>query len=157
GEACDGADAPACPGQCDAACACPAPCTGGDLLSPRVRADAARFKFRSRVFNGLGTFIGADPRDGFRLALRQGAATLTIDIPAGDAGWIPPRPGHRRFKWAGDHDGVTRIVAVDRSAVSGLWKVILVGRAVPGAAGIDADLPIEAELTIGSACMRDVF
>ena len=157
GEACDGVDAPACPGLCGSGCTCPMPCSEGELTAVKARADASRFKFRAQAINYFGTFTGADPRDGFQLTLRQGAATVTVAVPAGDPGWSPSQPDRGRFKWKGDSGGLTRVRVIDRSATTGRWKVIVLGENVAGAGAIDMDQPVNVELHMGPACAQDVF
>jgi len=156
GEQCDGADAPACPGECDA-CACPPPCTVGDMFEVNARLDAARLKLRSRLLNFSHTYDGADPRNGFSVVLTQGANTLTIAIPPGDPGWSRSKPEKGRYKWVGALNGVTRIKAVDRTSHQGIWKIILVGKNVPGAGAFDLDQPVAVRMTIDDRCTDDSF
>ena len=157
GEQCDGADATACPGQCSAACACPPPCTVGDMFDVSARIDAARLKLRSRLLNFTHTYDGADPRNGFSLVLSQGSNTLTIAIPAGDSGWFKSKPATGRYRWIGATNGVTRVKVVDRSAQQGIWKLVIVGKNVPGAGAFDLSQPVAAKLTIDDRCTDDSF
>jgi hypothetical protein len=157
GEACDGAAAAACPGECDASCSCPAPCSVGDLYDARARLDAVHLKYRARLLNFDNQFDGADPRSGFRIIFSQGAASASLTIPAGDAGWYASRPEKGRYLWRGNLNGFTRIKAIDRSAQSGTWKIIVVGKFVPGAGGFDLNLPLNVNLRIDGQCTVDTF
>ena len=156
GEQCDGADAPGCPGECDA-CACPTPCTVGDMYDVNARLDAARLKVRSRLLNFTHTYDGADPRNGFSLVLTQGPNTLTIAVPANDPGWFKSKPDKGRFKWVGNLNGVTRVKAVDRSSQQGIWKIVVVGKSVLGAGLFDLGQPVAVRLTLDGRCTDDTF
>jgi hypothetical protein len=156
-EGCDGDDAALCPGQCTPSCDCPVVCTQGDLRDVKSRINAGRLRMRGRVRSFGNAFAGADPRNGLTLTLVQGGSTVAIDIPAGDPGWASSRPDRGRYKWTGSIGGVTRIKAVDRSATKGWWSIIVIGDAVPGAAGINTTLPVQATLTIDGACTESTF
>ncbi|MBX3026149.1 trypsin-like serine protease [bacterium] len=157
GEQCDGAAATLCPGACRAGCTCPPPCTSGDLFDVSARLDARRLKLRSRLLNFAHAYDGADPRRGFSLALAQGANTLTIAIPANDPGWSRSRPEKGRYQWAGAANGINGITIVDRSARQGIWKLVIVGKNVPGAGAFDLGQPIDVRLTIDDRCTDDSF
>ena len=156
-EQCDGADAALCPGQCDATCHCPLTCTQDDFIDIKARLDPARFKVRGRLLSSGGGFAGADPRQGFTLTLTQGAAALTIDIPANDPGWAKSKPERGRYKWIGSMNGITRVKAIDRSVKTGAWKIIVIGKAVPGASAIDANQPVDIGLTIDGVCTTTTY
>jgi hypothetical protein len=49
-------------------------------------------------------------------------------------------------------NGIEHVKAIDRTARTGTWKIAVIGRAVPGAAGLDATQPLHPALTIGAAC-----
>jgi hypothetical protein len=152
GEQCDGTDDAACPGACLAGCACAAPCVSNPFYRLRLRADAQKLRFRSRLINLQGAFTGKDPRQGFSLALAQGAVVVGVDIPAGDPGWAESQPAKGRYKWSGALNGIIRVKAIDRTARDGTWRILVLGRAVPGAAGIDVEQPVDIGLTIDGAC-----
>lgn len=155
-EACDGSDVALCPGQCAADCTCAPPCSVDDLTDIAARITPARFKIRGLLQNGGGTFSG-DPRQGFTLVLTQGVHTVTVDIPAGDPGWAKSKPERGRYKWSGSLNGITRVKAINRTAKKGVWKVIVVGEAVPGTSGIDLDQPVDVTLTLDGACTSTTF
>jgi hypothetical protein len=157
GEACDGSDDGDCPGACDANCACPTPCTQGDLQNIKRRVDVQRLRFRSLLTSFQGAFHGKDPRDGFTLELTQGANLVTVDVPPGDPGWADSQPAKGRYKWRGDLNGVSRIKAIDRTARNGTWKIIVIGSDVPGTGGFDDEQPIDIELTVDGACTEETF
>jgi hypothetical protein len=157
GEQCDGSDDAACPGACRAGCVCPPPCTAGDMFAVSARVDARRLKVRSRLLNFLHTYDGADPRQGVSLVLTQGSNTVTVAIPPGDPGWSRSQPDRGRYLWVGARDGLTRVKLVDRTARQGIWKLVLVGKNVPGAGTFDPGLPIAARLTIDDRCTDDSF
>jgi hypothetical protein len=157
GEECDGSDAPNCPGQCDASCHCPLVCTQDDLVDVMARIDATHLRLRGRLLNFGGAFDGADPRNGFALVLTQGASTLSVTIPADDSGWAASAANRGRYTWAGSRNGVTRIKAIDHSARTGTWKIVVVGADVPGAGVIDAGQPFDVRLTIDQACTQTTF
>jgi hypothetical protein len=142
---------------CDASCQCPVPCLQDDLTAIKAHVDAKRFKVRGALRNFGGAFNGADPRQRFTLTLTQGANTLTVDIPANDAGWVESRPLKGRYKWTGNLNGITRVRAVDRSATQGVWRIVVVGKAVPGGAAIDILQPVDITLTIDSVCTTTTF
>jgi len=152
-ETCDGGDALSCPGQCDASCRCPVVCTQDDLVDVVARVDPAHL----RLHGHLNNFAGADPRQGFTLVLTQGTHAVSVDIPANDPGWFASVASHGRYRWRGNRNGITRIKAVDRSARTGTWKIIVVGTAVPGASAIDSSQPLDLRLTIDQACTRTTF
>ena len=152
GEQCDGTDDDACPGACLAGCSCPAPCVANPFSRVKLRADAKKLHFRSLLANFQGTFTGKDPRNGLTFALAQGAALVSIDIAPGDPGWAESQPAKGRYKWSGALNGITRFKAIDRTARNGTWKIIVVGKAVPGAGGIDVEQPVDISLTIDGAC-----
>jgi hypothetical protein len=157
GEQCDGTDAAACPGQCNAACACPAPCTVGDLFEVKDRIDAARLKISARLRNTEGVYDGIDPRDGFSLRLDQGSQTLTLVVPPSDPGWLKSKPEKGRYKWGGAANGLIRVKLVDLSAKKGFWKVVVVGKQVPGAGLFDVNQPIAVRMTVDDRCTDDSF
>lgn len=157
GEQCDGADASACPGACGTACACPPACTTGDMFDVSARIDARRLRMRARLLNFTHTYDAADPRRGLSLVLTQGANTLTVAIPAGDAGWEKSRPENGRYQWAGAINGLTRVKIIDRTAQQGIWKMVIVGRDVPAAGVFDLSQPIAVRLTIDDRCTDDSF
>jgi hypothetical protein len=157
GEQCDGADDAACPGACRPGCACPLPCTSGDMFDVSARVDARRLKLRSRLLNFAHTYDGADPRQGVSLMLTQGANTLTIAIPANDPGWSRSKPDKGRYLWVGASSGLTRVKIVDRTAQQGIWKLVLVGKNVPGAGVFDLGQPVAVRLTIDGRCTDDAF
>ena len=157
GEECDGGDATACPGQCGNDCTCPPPCTVGDMFSVSARIDAAHLKVRSRLLNFTHAYDGADPRNGFSLLLTQGSNVVTLAIPANDPGWFKSKPSKGRYKWIGALNGLTRVKLVDRSAQQGIWKLVVVGKNVPGAGGIDLNQSVTARLTIDDRCTDDSF
>lgn len=157
GEGCDGSDAPACPGQCEVTCQCPVPCDPGDLYEVRARLDARRLRFRARLLNFDGVYNGADPRNGFSVVLSQGANVITIVIPPGDPGWAPSVPARGRYIWRGASGGMTRIKLIDRSARQGVWKVVMSGRDVPGAAAFDPNQPVNVRFTLDGRCTDDSF
>lgn len=155
-EECDGSDAAQCSGQCDASCECAPACTEDDFTEIKARINSSKFKVRGRLLNVGGAFSG-DPRFGFTLVLRQGANTVTVDIPAGDSGWAASKPESRRYKWIGAVNGINRVKAIDRTDKKGLWKVVVLGDAVPGASGINLDLPVNATLTLDGVCTSTTF
>jgi hypothetical protein len=157
GEQCDGVDAAGCPGQCTAACECPLTCTQDDLVNISARITAQRFRLRGRLLTFGGAFDGVDPRQGFAITLTQGGKTVTVDIPADDAGWAASNPARGNYKWKGSLNGITRVTANDRSARSNMWKVVVGGTAVPGAGVIDVSQPVNVQLTIDHACTRTIF
>jgi hypothetical protein len=150
-EDCDGTDAALCPGQCDATCHCPEICTQDDFTDVKARVDAMRFKVRGRLLNSGGAFTGADPRQGFTLRLSQGANALTVTVPANDPGWASSKPARGRYKWVGTQNGITHVKAI-HSAKTDMWKIVVIGKAVPGAGSIDVSQPVDIELTIAGAC-----
>ena len=152
GEQCDGTDDGACPGACLAGCSCPPPCADNPFFRVKLKADARKLRFRSRLANYQGTFTGKDPRNGLTFALAQGATVISVDIAPGDPGWAESQPAKGRYQWSGALNGVTRIKAVDRTARNGTWKILVVGKAVPGAGDIDVDQPVDISLTIDGAC-----
>jgi hypothetical protein len=156
-EACDGSAAGDCTGTCDDSCSCPAPCSIGDLYDARLRLDAAHLKYRARLLDFDSQFSGADPRRGLRFTLTQGDATVTLDLPAGDPGWFASRPDKGRYSWRGDLNGFARIKLADRSAQSGTWKIIIVGKVVPGAIDFDLDQPVDVHLSFDGQCTDDTF
>jgi len=149
GEACDGSDAPLCPGQCTA-CQCPVPCGQNDLTGISAHLSATRFKVRSLLLNFDAAFTGVDPRQHLTLVLTQGAATATVDIPANDPGWARSRPERGRYLWSGSINGISKVKAIDRSAHNGTWKLIVVGKNVPGGGTFDSEQPIDLTLTMGA-------
>jgi hypothetical protein len=155
-EACDGSDDAQCPGQCQADCQCPAVCSEDDLTEIKARITPLKFKVRGRLQNAAGGFSG-DPRQGFTLTLSQGANTVTVDIPAGDPGWATSKPERGRYKWMGALNGITRVKAIDRTAKKGIWKIVVVGGTVPGASGMNLELPLDITLTIDGACTATTF
>jgi Trypsin/Bacterial pre-peptidase C-terminal domain len=152
GEQCDGTDDGACPGACLVGCSCPVPCVAHPFYRVKLKADAEKLRFRSRLANYQGTFTGRDPRNGFTFVLAQGAAVAGVQIPPGDPGWAESQPAKRRYKWRGALNGVTRVKAIDRTARNGTWKILVVGKAVPGAGAIDVAQPVDISLTIDGAC-----
>jgi hypothetical protein len=152
GEQCDGTDDGPCPGACLAGCSCPPPCVANPFYRVKLKADAQRLHYRSLLANFQGAFTGKDPRNGFTFALAQGAAVVSVDIPPGDPGWAESQPAKGRYKWSGALNGVIRVKAIDRSARNGTWKIIVVGKAVPGAGGIDVEQPVDISLTIDGTC-----
>lgn len=149
GEACDGTDAALCPGQCTA-CQCPLPCGQNSLTRVRAHVDATRFKLRSLLLNYDAAFTGVDPRQHFGLVVSQGASTLTVDIPPNDLGWAGSRPERGRYLWSGTVNGIAKVKALDRTAHNGTWKLIVVGRDVPGAAAFDPNQPVTVTVTMGA-------
>ena len=81
---------------------------------------------------------------------------MTVDIPAGDPGWSGSDPARGRFKWRGDLNGVTRINWIDRPT-KGVLRLLVGGRAVPGASALDAGQAIDATLTIDGQCEEQTF
>ena len=157
GEACDGSDAAACPGQCEASCQCPTPCEPGDLFDVRARLDARRLRLRARLLNFDGAYDGADPRNGFTVVLAQGEHVLTIAVPPGDPGWVKSVPARGRYLWRGNLGGISRIKLIDRSDRQGIWKVVINGAKVPGAAAFDRTAPIDVRFTVDGRCTDDAF
>ncbi|MDX2170658.1 MAG: trypsin-like serine protease [Deltaproteobacteria bacterium] len=157
GEACDGSAAADCTGACDDTCACAAACSIGDLYDARLRLDAARLKYRARLLDFDGQFDGADPRNGLRFTIAQGSASATLEIPAGDPGWYASRPEVGRYQWRGSLNGFTRVKLTDRSAQSGTWRIIVLGRAVPGGADFDLGQAVDIHLGIDNQCTDDTF
>lgn len=157
GEQCDGSADAACPGQCSAGCTCPPPCSVGDLFGVRSRLDAARLKIRARLLNFTGAYDGADPRRGFTLRLSQGATAVVLAVPANDPGWARSKPEKGRYQWNGLADGLVRVKLVDRTLRQGIWKLIVVGRAVPGAGQFDLGQPIAVRMTLDDRCTTDSF
>lgn len=156
-EACDGSDAALCPGQCDGDCNCPQTCQPGDLIEIKTRLNAEKLKVRGKLLNLGGAFTGADPRQGFSLTLTQGVNSLTVDIPANSTGWESSRPLKGRYKWKGALNGVTRIKAIDKTVKTGTWKVIVVGKQVPGAGAINPAQPVDVTLTIDGVCTTTTY
>ncbi len=156
-EACDGSAASGCPDECGSDCTCPLPCSIGDLYDARLRLDAKHLKYRARLLNFDNQFTGADPRNGLRFTITQGTASVSLTIPAGDAGWSSSRPDKGRYLWRGERNGFTRIKAIDRSAQSGTWKLIVVGKDVPGGGDFELDLPLEVHLSMDGQCTDDTF
>lgn len=158
GEACDGNDAALCPDACSDSCQCPPPCSTDVMGGTLVRLAAARLKIRTLVVDD-GTFAGADPRQGFTLTAMQGAHGIALDVPASDPGWARSRPDRGRYLWAGHAPGITRIKVIDRTARDGTWKVIVIGKQVPGSGTFNPGMPIELRLAMGGAgaCATDSF
>ena len=152
GEQCDGTDDGTCPGACLTGCSCPVACVANPFYRVHLRAGAQTLRFRSLLANFQGAFTGKDPRDGFTLTLAQGATVVSVDIPPGDPGWAESRPAKGSYKWNGALNGITRVKAVDRTARTGRWKILMVGKAVPGAGGIDVEQPVDISLTIDGVC-----
>lgn len=157
GEACDGSAAGDCAGACADGCTCAAACSVGDLYDARLRLDAARLKYRARLLDFDGQFSGADPRSGLRFTLAQGGAAVTLQLPPGDPGWFASRPDKGRYAWRGNLNGFTRIQLIDRSARSGTWKIIVVGKAVPGAADFERGQSVDVHLSFDGQCTDDTF
>jgi hypothetical protein len=156
-EACDGSAAGDCTGSCDANCFCATPCSIGELYDARLRLDASRLKYRARLLDFDGQFGGSDPRNTLRFSLTQGSASVTLEIPAGDPGWWTSRPDKGRYAWRGNLNGVTRIQLIDRSERSGIWKIIIIGKSVPGAADFDLEQPVDIHLGFDGQCTDDTF
>jgi hypothetical protein len=156
-ETCDGSDDELCPGQCNPSCQCPVLCAPDDLTDVKARINANKLRLRGRVQNADGAFTGADPRDGITLTLMQGATAVTVAIPPGDPGWAFSDPARGRYKWTGDIGGVTRIKAIDRTERKGIWKLVVVGNAVPGGGALNLDLPVQATLTLDGICTTTTF
>jgi Trypsin/Bacterial pre-peptidase C-terminal domain len=156
-ETCDGSDAALCPGQCDGSCHCPQICQPDDLVEVKARVDAKKLKVRGKLLNLGGAYTGADPRQGFSLTLTQGANSLSVDIPANAPGWESSRPARGRFKWKGDLNGVSRIKAIDRTAQKGIWKVVVIGKQVPGAGAFNLAQPVELTLTVDGVCTTTTY
>ena len=151
-EDCDGGDDAMCPGQCDASCHCAVSCGVDDLTDIRARLDAVHFRLRGVLENFGDRFDGADPRQAFVLTLSQGGSAVHVSIPANDPGWQRSVPSRGRYLWSGNVNGIERIKAIDRTFSNGTWRIIVTGRAVPGAGALDASQPLHPALTIGSAC-----
>ncbi|MEO8603265.1 MAG: trypsin-like serine protease [bacterium] len=157
GEACDGLDAPACPGACAAGCTCPVPCASGDLFDTHAHVNSKRVSYRSRLLDFDHQFDGVDPRNGFSLTLRQGVASVTLTVPAGDSGWYASKPDKGLYKWRGDLGGFNRVKLLDRSDRTGTWKIFVTGKLIAGAGAFDPDLPIDVALTVDDECTLDTF
>jgi hypothetical protein len=156
-EDCDGSDAARCPGQCNGTCQCRPTCAPDDLVEIKARVDADKLKVRGRLLNFDGDFTGADPRQGFTLTLTQGVNSVSMAIPANSSGWETSKPERGRFRWKGNLNGITRIKAIDRTAKTGTWKVIVIGNQVPGAGAFNLAQPVELTLTIDAVCTTTTY
>jgi len=159
GEECDGTDDAACPGLCEVSCTCPNTCNTGDLLVRALKSSDTRFALKTELDNSGGTYDGVDPRNQYSLSVTQGAGSVNIVIAALDAGWVKSKPEKGRYLWKGDLDGLRRIKAIDRSDKNGEWKIIVKGKAVPGAGGIDLFDPtlIDVQLTMDGVCTETSY
>lgn len=158
-EDCDGTDDSACSGECDVDCACPSTCNDRDLFVSTLKSNAKKFKTKLIVDNFSGTYDGVDPRTTFLLEVSQGGGMVSISIPSLDEGWAKSRPERGKYKWKGDIDGVRVVKVIDQSEKKGTIRVIVVGKGVDGADGIDVTDPtlILAELTMDTGCASEEY
>lgn len=158
-EECDGTDDDECPGLCEGGCTCPNTCNDRDLFVVKLVSDAKRFKVRAEIDNFTGAYDGLDPRNEFLLEVSQGAGMVSVSIPSLDTGWAKSKPSKGKYKWKGDIGGVRVVKVLDRSAKTGLIRVILNGKFVSGADGIDLFDPtlILSELTMDGSCASEEF
>jgi hypothetical protein len=159
GEQCDGSDDDACPGLCQTECACFVPCNTGDLFVVKAKSNAKRFVVRTELANFFGVYDGLDPRQEFRLVVRQAGDEVNVQIPALDPGWIKSKPEKGRYLWKGELSGIRRVKLLDQTFKKGVWKVEVRGKAVPGAGGIDLRDPtlINLQLTTDGVCTETSF
>ncbi len=149
-EECDGTDDASCPGACTVDCGCP--CLEEDLLNPKIRSDAAVFKFKADLDNLSGEFTGIDPRNEFGFAVLQGLNVVGLDIPPLDAGWAPSKPEKGKYVWKGSIGGFNRVKIIDKTFAKGWIRVQVKGKAVAGAATIDVGSPLQVETFFDLAC-----
>lgn len=159
GEACDGVDDTACPGECTGTCTCPVVCSTGDLDVLGLKSDSRRFSMKATLDDASGDYDGADPRVAFLLGVTQGVGSFTIQTPAQQSYWSKSKPAKGRYIWVGDVNGLRKIKVTDRSAKSGLWKIVVKGREVPDADTVDPNSPpeIDISLTMGASCADGVY
>ena len=89
----------------------------------------------------------------------QGAGALTIQTPADQSYWSKSKPTKGRYIWVGDLNGLRKIKVTDRSAKSGIWKLVVKGREVPDAEMTDpySVTAVDVSVTMGSVCAGGVY
>lgn len=154
GEECDGTDDDECPGACDGFCACP--CEERSVGNLKLRSDAAVFRFKGDLDNGSRVFDSIDPRNEFAFALLQEGDVVSIEIPPLDPGWSRSKPDKRKFIWKGQIEGIQRIKVIDKTASNGTMRLLVKGKAVPGAATLNLLSPFEIQTYFDTACNRTI-
>ncbi|MCW5890477.1 MAG: trypsin-like serine protease [bacterium] len=152
GEACDGADAAACPGRCRSDCTCEPACVP-DLAITRLRI-GRNLMLRATIASAGGA-IAFDPRGvGLALTLDDGGLPVQLSIPPNDPGWSRSRPAAGLFRWRATTAGVgaRKLQLTDRTAKKGIWELRLTARDVPGASALDVR-GSRAALRVGSVCV----
>ena len=130
GEQCDGSDDGACPGECNAACACGLPCTEGGLVPLKLRLGHP-FLARALLLNPSGTYDSLDPRaTDFSMTVDDGTSPLEIMIPAGDAGWVRSTTRDGAYRWTGRLAGVRGVILKCRRMRSRDWRITLKGSSI---------------------------
>jgi hypothetical protein len=153
GEDCDGINDSACPGLCDGSCACPITCNIGDLNVIKGKSDEKKFVWKAELDNSSGTYMGADPRNEFIYEVVQGANSVTVNIPALDIGWVKSKPLKGKWLWKGLLNGIKKVKLVDKTLKKNIWKVLVVGKEVPGAELIDVISGFaDIEMTMDGIC-----
>ena len=155
GEECDGSSDAACPGQCQGDCSCLQPCTSGNLYGVSFRSDATRFSYKAWLFDGAAAYDGLDPRDELTLEITDAAGSVSLAIPAADAGWIRADPARRKYSWKGDGslDGLRRVkLAYHESFGIPYWILAVKGREVTGAGTIDVNNVLDFDLGFDGTC-----
>lgn len=132
GEACDGADAGACPAGCTDACACTAVCASERVRVRRLVA-GRWLAVSARLLDPDASLAGVDPtRSDLALVLDDGSTQVHVTVPANDPGWARSRPRRAVWRWRGRAGGLRAIRLRDRSAADGVWTVHVRGRDVAG-------------------------
>jgi hypothetical protein len=132
GESCDGTDDALCPGSCDAQCACTNPCTEGALVTLKARL-GPRLRVRTLLRDDGGVYDHLDPRTtDLSVAVPDGPAPFSIDIPANDSGWTRSNPADGVFRWTGDVAGAHDVVLRCKRLPTGDWALSVSGK--PGSA-----------------------
>jgi hypothetical protein len=152
GEECDGTDDAECVGSCDSSCSCP--CEEQSVGNVNLRSDASVFRFKGDLDNSSRAFDGIDPRVEFAFAIVQGADVVSVEVPSFDPGWFRSKPEKRKFIWKGLIGGVQRIKVIDKTLSNGTVRLQVKGKAVPGAALLDALTPVEVQTYFDTACNR---
>jgi hypothetical protein len=156
GEECDGTDDDACAGECLGDCSCPNTCSSGDLYGLKFSSDDRRFNYKAWLFDYPEAYDALDPRnDEFTLDVDDVGGSVSITVPAADAGWIRADPLRRRYLWKGDGtlDGLRRVkLTYKESSPTSFWILTVKGREVPGAGTINIDNVLDFRLDLDATC-----
>jgi hypothetical protein len=152
GEECDGTDDAECTGSCKSDCSCP--CEEAPIGNVKLRSDAAVFRFKGDLANYNRSFGTVDPRAAFAFAILQDANVVSLEVPPFDPGWFRSKPEKRKFIWKGLIGGIQRIKVIDKTLSNGMIRLLVMGKAVPGAASMDGLAPYQIQTYFDTACNR---